>query len=78
MNRLILTIGREERVFIAVAGKQIEVQLVRLGPEKIRLSFTADKSVVIDREAVHNKKKTAQQEESARIDVGSAARKTSG
>ena len=74
MNRLILTLGREERVFITAAGKQIEVQLVRLGPEKIRLSFNADAEVVIDRELVHNKK-TAQQEESARIDVGSATRK---
>ena len=78
MGRLVLTLKPEQRAFITVGDQEVEVQLVRIGPESIQLRFIADKDkVTIDREAVHNKKKTAQQEESARIDVGSAARKTS-
>lgn len=76
MGRLVLTLKPERRVFITVGDQEIEVQLVRLGPETIQLGFLADKDkVTIDRESVRNKKKTASQEESARIDVGSAARK---
>lgn len=75
MGRLVLTFKPEQRVFITVGGQVIEVQLVRMGEESIQLGFRADKdNVRIDRESVYNKK-TAQQEESARIDVGSATRK---
>jgi sRNA-binding carbon storage regulator CsrA len=76
MGRLVLTLKPERRAFITVGDQEIEVQLVRIGPESIQLGFIADKNkVTIDREAVHNKKKTAQKEESARIDVGSASRR---
>jgi sRNA-binding carbon storage regulator CsrA len=75
MGRLVLTLKPEQRAFIAVGDQEIEVQLVRLEAESIRLGFRADKNKVrIDRESVHDKK-TAQQEESAKIDVGSATRK---
>ena len=77
MGRLVLTFKPEQRAFITVGGQVIEVQLVRMGEESIQFGFRADKyNVRIDRESVYNKK-TAQKEESARIDVGSAARKTS-
>ena len=75
MGRLVLTFKPEQRAFITVGDQVIEVQFVRMGEESIQLGFRADKdNVRIDRESVYNKK-TAQQEESARIDVGSASRK---
>ena len=75
MGRLVLTFKPEQRAFITVGDQMIEVQLVRMGEESIQLAFRANKdNVRIDRESVYNKK-TAQQEESAKIDVGSATRK---
>jgi sRNA-binding carbon storage regulator CsrA len=76
MSGLVLKLKFGQKVFIAVGDQEVEVQLVQTESEGIRLRFIADKNkVTIDREEVHNKKKNAQQEESARIDVGSASRR---
>lgn len=76
MSGLVLTLKPGRKVFITVGDQEVEVQFVQTESEGIRLRFIADKNTVtIDREEVHNKKKTAQQEESARIDVGSANRR---
>jgi sRNA-binding carbon storage regulator CsrA len=74
MPGLVLTFRLNEQAFLMTSDGEIEVQLVRHGTDAIRLRFVAPLEVVIERGS-SRAKKTAQQEESARIDVGSATRK---
>jgi sRNA-binding carbon storage regulator CsrA len=73
MAGLVLTFRLGQRVFLMNPdGSEIEVEFVRHGTDAIRMRFVAPKNVKIEREK-SRAKKTAQQEESARIDCGSVS-----
>jgi sRNA-binding carbon storage regulator CsrA len=73
MAGLVLTFRLGERVFLTNPdGSEIEVEFVRHGTDAIRMRFVAPKNVKIEREK-SRAKKTAQQEESARVDCGSVS-----
>jgi sRNA-binding carbon storage regulator CsrA len=73
MAGLVLTFRFGQRVFLTNPdGSEIEVEFVRHGTDAIRLRFVAPKNVKIERENARAKK-TAQQEESEKIDCGSVS-----
>jgi len=75
MAGLVLTFRLGQRAFLMTSdGSEIEVEFVRHGTDAIRMRFIAPLDVKIERESVRAKK-NAQQEESAKIDIGSATRK---
>jgi len=75
MAGLVLTFRLGQRAFLMTSdGSEIEVEFVRHGTDAIRMRFIAPLDVKIERESVRFKK-NAQQEESAKIDIGSATRK---
>jgi len=73
MAGLVLTFRLGQRAFLTNPdGSEIEVELVRHGTDAIRLRFVAPLNVKIERET-SRAKKTAQQEESAKIDCGTVS-----
>jgi len=57
MSNLVLTRKKKDSVIIYNKDKQLcTITVTALGPKQVKLAFSADQSVIIDREEIYNKK----------------------